>query len=262
MEGVDETGLMHNIALMTEYDGTGFCGWQSQKNGNSIQDTLIRAICQITGETVKLHGCSRTDAGVHATGHVSNFFSKTKIPIDKLPIALNSCLPPEISVKKAAYVSEDFHARFCARGKQYRYSIWNEPTRPALFHNRAYHAPKPVCIEKMREAAAIMLGTRDFSAFMASGSEVKSTIRTLYSIDIQVDLPLIHLIYRGNGFLYNMVRILSGTLYYIGIGKIDVNDVEKIIEGRDRTRAGKTLSACGLVLEKVFYDEDPFHDSN
>jgi len=250
--------VRHNIALLVEYDGTPFCGWQSQKNGNSIQDALKKAIYDLTGEKVKLHGCSRTDAGVHATGHVSNFLSATKIPIDKIPIAMNSHLPMEIAVKKAAYQEESFHARFDAIGKQYRYSIWNEATRSALLRNRTYHVPRPIDIDLMRQAAEKLVGTKDFCAFMASGSEVKSTIRTLHRIQILEETPQIHMIFYGDGFLYNMVRILAGTMYYVGTGKISIDDLDGIIDGKDRTRAGKTLPSCGLTLEKVFYEKELF----
>lgn len=255
---MEQGDIPRNIALLVEYDGTPFCGWQSQKNGSSIQDALQKAIYKLTGETVKLYGCSRTDAGVHAIGHVSNFISATKIPIDKIPIAMNSHLPVEIAVKKAAFVEDSFHARFDAIGKQYRYSIWNEATRSALYRNRAYHAPRPIDIGLVKAAAGKLIGTKDFSAFMASGSEAKSTIRTLYQIDVFSEAPWIHMVFHGDGFLYNMVRILAGTLYYVGIGKIDVSDMNDIIHSKDRTRAGKTLPSCGLTLEKVFYEKELF----
>jgi tRNA pseudouridine38-40 synthase len=251
---------MHNIALLTEYDGTPFCGWQSQKNSRSIQDEMQKVILKLTGEKVSLHGCSRTDAGVHATGHVSNFFSETKIPIEKIPIAMNSLLPPEIAVKKAAYVDGSFHARFCATGKQYRYSIWNDSTRPALNRNFYYYTPRSLCVGHMREAAEKMTGTRDFAAFMASGSDARTTVRTLSEIVIIDETPKIHMVFSGNGFLYNMVRIMAGTLLYVGLGKIGAEEIEGIISGKERDKAGKTLPACGLVLEKVFYDHDIFHD--
>jgi len=248
----------HNIALLVEYDGTSFCGWQSQINGNSIQDELIKAVYELTGEKVKLNGCSRTDSGVHALGHVSNFISSTKIPIDKLPIAMNCHLPMEIAVKRAAFVADDFHSRFCTTGKQYRYSIWNEPTRSALFWNRVYHAPRPMNVELMGQAASKMVGTKDFASFMASGSIVKSTTRTLFKIEIVDNAPMIDLVFHGDGFLYNMVRILAGTLYYVGIGKISVDDIDYIIRSKDRRLAGKTLPANGLTLEKVFYGQEIF----
>lgn len=248
----------HNIALLAEYDGTNFCGWQSQKNGRSIQDALQKALFILTGEIINLYGCSRTDAGVHAAGHVSNFHSATKIPAEKIPIAMNSHLPAEISVKNAVYADDKFHARFDAIGKQYRYSIWNETTRTSLHRIFNYQTSKAVNIDAMREAAQKMTGTRDFAAFMASGSETENTVRTLNTIDIITDGPQINMIFSGDGFLYNMVRILAGTLYYVGIGKITFNEINDIINSKDRRMAGKTLPACGLTLEKVSYPQDVF----
>lgn len=250
--------IPHNIALLVEYDGTSFCGWQSQKNGKSVQDTLLKAIFELTGEKVRLNGCSRTDAGVHAAGHVSNFISATNIPVNKIAIAMNSHLPEEIAVKRAVYVDEAFHARFCATGKQYRYSIWNAPERTALYRDRAFHVPRPIDIGIMEEAAEKLIGAKDFSSFMGGGSDVKSTIRTLYRIELVSDPPWIHMTFYGDGFLYNMVRILAGTLYYVGMGKIMSGDMEMIIDAKDRAQAGKTLPACGLTLEKVFYEPDIF----
>ncbi|MHB1483277.1 MAG: tRNA pseudouridine(38-40) synthase TruA [Saccharofermentanales bacterium] len=249
---------MYNIALLVEYDGTGFCGWQSQKNGKSIQDALQNAIFILTGEKINLYGCSRTDAGVHAAGHVSNFHSSMNIPIQKIPIAMNSHLPLEISVKKAAYVDEKFHARFDATGKRYRYSIWNETARPALYRNFNYHTPRKIDIDLMRKASEKLTGTWDFAAFMASGSETVNTVRSLDNIEIDTFGPQINMIFTGDGFLYNMVRILAGTLFYVGIGKIDITGINDIIISKDRRKAGKTLPACGLTLEKVFYENDIF----
>lgn len=249
---------MHNIAILVEYAGTLFCGWQCQKNGKSIQDALQNAIFILTGEKCTLYGCSRTDAGVHAAGHVSNFHSSTRIPVDKMPIAMNSHLPPEISVKKAVYVDDNFHARFDAIGKQYRYSIWNDSTRTSLNRDFNYYTSKKLNIDLMRDASQLLTGTRDYATFMASGSETQNTVRTLERIDIITDGLRIDMIFSGNGFLYNMVRILAGTLFYVGAGKIDITDINDIIISKDRRMAGKTLPACGLTLEKVFYRQDIF----
>lgn len=249
---------IRNIALLCEYDGTSFQGWQSQRNNRTVQEAIQKAICDITLEEVILYGCSRTDAGVHAKGHVSNFFTKTKIPMDKLPLALNSYLPPEISIKKAAIVDKDFNSRFDTTGKQYAYSIYNNATRPALDRLRAYHIPRKLDMDKMREAALYLSGEHDFAGFMASNSSAKTTVRTLYSIDIRERGNVIDLIFTGNGFLYNMVRILSGTLCYVGLGKIKPEDIPAIINSKDRRMAGKTLPPHGLCLERVYYKEEIF----
>lgn len=250
--------MMRNIALLTEYDGTSFHGWQSQKGLRNVQDEIRRAIGRCTGEEVRLTGCSRTDAGVHAIGHVSNFFTGTRIPVDKLPLALNSNLPADISIHKAAEVSEAFHARFGAQGKRYRYRIYCSPVRPALDRHRVCHITGRIDVDAILQAAPYFEGTHDFSAFMASGSEVKSAVRTIYSIQVIQNGPKIDIIVHGDGFLYNMVRIIAGTLYYAGIGKILPGDIEGIIGSCDRRKAGKTLPARGLYLEEVFYGIDIF----
>ncbi len=255
MENVPDENTK-NIALICEYDGTGFLGWQSQRNNRTVQEAIQKAIYDITSEEVILYGCSRTDSGVHATGHVSNFFSKTKIPMTKLPLALNSKLPPEISIRRAVQVKDDFNARFDAIAKQYRYRICNEATRPALERLRSYHVPGTLDVRKMRTAAKEITGEHDFASFMASNSSAKTTVRRLYSVDIFENGPIIDIIYKGNGFLYNMVRILSGTLCYVGLGKIPTGDIRGILLARDRKMAGKTLPAHGLFLEKVFYEEE------
>lgn len=247
-----------NIALLVEYDGTNYSGWQCQKNANSIQDALQDAIFNLTGEKVKLFGCSRTDAGVHAIGHVSNFMIKTKIPIEKFPLALNAYLPKDIAVKSAKIVDKEFNARFSSVGKIYKYNLWNEPTRTAINHKYTYHVPQNLDINAMICAANELVGTHDFATFMATGSQVKSTIRTLYSIDVVKIDNMISMIYHGDGFLYNMVRILSGTILYAGMGKINPFDIKDIILSKNRKRAGKTLPANGLVLEKVFYNPSIF----
>lgn len=247
-----------NIALLTEYDGSGFLGWQNQKNGRTIQEAIQKAIYDITGESVILYGCSRTDAGVHAKGHVSNFFSLTKIPERKIPLALNSKLPESISVIKAQTVAGDFDSRFCAKGKKYAYRIHNASYRPALDRNRVYHIPDKLDTGKMEMAASKICGTHDFSCFAASNSEVKSSVRTVKSIEIVVNKPGITIFVTGDGFLYNMVRIIAGTLFYVGVGKISPGEIEGIIESKDRRLSGKTLPPRGLCLERVYYDPEIF----
>jgi tRNA pseudouridine38-40 synthase len=248
----------NNIALLCEYDGTAFQGWQSQRNNKTVQEAIQKAIFDITNEYVILYGCSRTDAGVHAKGHMSNFFSKTKISTDKLPLAINSYLPPEVSIKKAALVADNFNSRFDTTAKRYVYSIYNNATRPALDRLRAYHVPRKLDLEKIKAAAVHFIGEHDFAGFMASNSSAKTTVRTLYSVDIVENGNIIEMVFTGNGFLYNMVRILAGTLCYVGLGKIKPDDIPSIIESKDRRLSGKTLPAHGLCLDKVFYKEEIF----
>jgi len=248
-----------NIAILCEYDGTDYLGWQSQKNNKTIQEKIQNAIFAITNEKVTLYGSSRTDAGVHAKGHVSNFISGCKIPVNKIPLALNSNLPDSISVKKAVIVPLDFNSRFQAKGKTYSYSIYNSPIRPAIDRFRKHHIPQILDASLMREASDKICGEHDFSSFMASNSEVKSTVRNIYSIEIIDKRPDITIYVRGNGFLYNMVRIIAGTLCYAGLGKIEPGQIDDIIKSGDRRLSGKTLPANGLCLEEVYYDSDIFN---
>ena len=249
---------MKNIALLTEYDGTAFHGWQSQKGLRNVQDEIRKAVLTITGENIVLTGCSRTDAGVHAKGHVSNFKTGSTIPTEKFAIALNCELPPDISVLKSAEVPESFHARYDAKGKEYRYRIVCGPSRPALDRCRVYHCRTRLDLNAMQAAASYMTGTHDFRAFMAAGSQVSTTVRTLYSVEVISDDSEIDLLVKGSGFLYNMVRILAGTLFYVGNGRYAPEDVAAIIGSGDRRTAGKTLPAYGLYLEKVFYSDGLF----
>jgi len=247
-----------NIAILCEYDGTEYLGWQSQKNNRTIQEKIQNAIFSITNEKVTLYGCSRTDAGVHAKGHVSNFISGCKIPVNKIPLALNSNLPDSISVKKAAIVPIDFNSRFHAKGKTYSYSIYNSSIRPAIDRFRKHHIPQMLDIKLMREASDKICGEHDFSCFMASNSEAKSTVRNVYSIEIIDKIPDITIYVRGSGFLYNMVRIIAGTLCYAGLGRIEPAQIDDIIKSGDRRLSGKTLPPGGLCLEEVYYESDIF----
>ncbi len=249
-----------NIAILSEYDGTEYLGWQSQKNNRTIQEQIQNAIYKITSEKIVLYGCSRTDSGVHAKGHVSNFISGCTIPINKIPLALSSNLPDSISIKKAAVVPLDFNSRFNAKGKIYSYSIYNSPIRPAINRYYKHHIPQKLDIDLMREAAEKICGEHDFSCFMASKSEVISTIRTVHSIDIVDNYPEITIYVCGNGFLYNMVRIIAGTLCYAGIGKIEPEQIDDIIKSKDRKYSGKTLPANGLCLEEVYYESNIFNN--
>ncbi|OGO77819.1 MAG: tRNA pseudouridine(38-40) synthase TruA [Clostridiales bacterium GWB2_37_7] len=246
---------MRNIKLIIEYDGTNYRGWQSQKNVSSIQETIQKAIEKITGSKPNLNGSGRTDAGVHAFGQVANFFTESKIPADRFTFALNAVLPKDIVIKASSEAEMDFHARYSAVGKRYSYLMLNSKQPTALYRNLAYHISycDKLNIDQMRIASKYFVGTHDFSGFMATGSSVKDTIRTIYDIKITQNEDIIKLTYHGNGFLYNMVRIISGTLLYAGIGKIDSNELSDIIDSKDRTKAGLTLPAHGLYLEKVLY---------
>lgn len=242
-----------NIKLTLEYDGTNYCGWQKQPNASSIQETLEEAILKITGENVKLIGSGRTDSRVHALGQVANFKTHSKIPANRYIKALNSMLPFDIAVKDSIEVDLDFHARFNAIGKEYKYIIYNNKVRSPLKRNYSYFVDYDLDIANMKKSLDSFLGTHDFSGFMSSGSSIKSTVRTISCVEFIEKEGLIELNIMGNGFLYNMVRIIVGTLVDIGIGKIDSNSISDIIDSRDRKRAGHTAPPEGLYLSKVFY---------
>ncbi|AOT71201.1 tRNA pseudouridine(38-40) synthase TruA [Geosporobacter ferrireducens] len=244
---------MRNIKLLIEYDGTNFCGWQRQNNGRTIQEEIEKALEKVLKRPVKIHGSGRTDTGVHALGQVASFKANITVPMDKIPLALNSLLPEDISVKGASEVEEDFHARYSAKGKKYIYQIYNGPLRSPLLRNYAYFVAHPLDLNRMQEAAQYFLGSHDFKGFMASGSCVQDTVRTLYKLDVYFHENLIKIEVEGNGFLYNMVRIISGTLVEVGKEKILPTEMQKIIASGIRESAGPTAPAQGLYLAEVFY---------
>ena len=243
---------MRNLKLTIEYDGTKYCGWQKQPNSSGIQGTIEYAIYEITKEKVNIIGSGRTDAGVHALGQVANFKTNSSIPTARISDALNSKLPKDISIIDCQEVSDYFHSRYSATGKIYRYLIYNKPYRSPLYKDISYHVRYELDIEKMRLEAKSLLGTHEFKGFMSSGSSVKDTVRTIHNISIEDSGDLIVLEVEGNGFLYNMVRIIVGTLVDIGRGRID-KPLEEIIASQDRGEAGHTAPAHGLFLKKVHY---------
>lgn len=243
---------MRNLKLTIQYNGTKYCGWQKQPNSSGIQGTIEYAIYEITKEKVNIIGSGRTDAGVHALGQVANLKTNSNIPAARIPDALNAKLPKDISIIDCQEVSDDFHSRYSATGKIYRYLIYNKPYRSPLYKDISYHVRYDLDIEKMRVEAQSLLGTHEFKGFMSSGSSVKDTVRTIHNISIEESGDLIVLEVEGNGFLYNMVRILVGTLVDIGRGRID-KPLEEIIASQDRGEAGHTAPAHGLFLKKVHY---------
>ena len=246
---------MRNIKLVIEYDGKEFNGWQKQPTKLNIQGEIERAIKQITGEEVELTASGRTDAGVHALGQVANFKTNSNIPIEKIPIALNSNLKKSIVIKSAEEVEERFHSRLNCKRKTYRYIINNSKYGTAIYRNLETHIPIKLNIQKMQEAVKYFEGEHDFKAFKASGTSSKSSVRTIYQAKvIDAGNERIYIELTGNGFLYNMVRIISGTLVEVGLGKIESKDIQKIIESKKRENAGKTLPPQGLYLVNVEYE--------
>ena len=248
--------VMRNIKLVIEYDGKEFNGWQKQPNKLNIQGEIERAIKQITGEEVDLTASGRTDAGVHALGQVANFKTNSNIPIEKIPIALNSNLKKSIVIKSAEEVEERFHSRLNCKRKTYRYIINNSRYGTAIYRNLETHIPMKLDIQKMQEAVKYFEGEHDFKAFKASGTSSKSSVRTIYKAEvIDAGNERIYIELTGSGFLYNMVRIISGTLVEVGLGKIEPSEIQTIIESQKRENAGKTLPPQGLYLVNVEYEK-------
>lgn len=244
---------MRNIKLTIEYDGKDFNGWQKQPTKMNIQGTIEQAIKQITGEDVELNASGRTDAGVHALGQVANFKTNSKIPIEKFAIAINSKLKRSIVIKRAEEVDERFHSRLSCKRKTYRYIINNSQEGTAIYRNLETHIPQKLDVEKMQKAVKYFEGEHDFKAFKASGTSSKSSVRTIYKANVYQENEKIFIELTGNGFLYNMVRIIAGTLVDVGLGKIEPEEIPKIIQEGKRENAGKTLPPNGLYLVKVMY---------
>ena len=246
---------MRNIKLTIEYDGKDFSGWQKQPNKLNIQGEIEKAIQNVTGEQVNLIGSGRTDAGVNAFGQVANFKIDSEFPIEKMATAINSQLKKSIRVKKAEEVSSDFHSRYNCHSKTYNYIIDNSEQGSAIYRNLSYHVSKKLNIEKMQKSISYFIGEHDFSSFKSSGTSSKSSVRTIYNATVERKNNKITISLTGNGFLYNMVRIISGTLVEVGLNNIEPEEIPKIIEAKNRQMAGKTLPPQGLFLINVEYDE-------
>ena len=247
---------MRHIRLTIEYDGKDFNGWQKQPNKLNIQGEIERAISQITGEeNIKLIASGRTDAGVHAFGQVANFKTEnSSIPVEKFPMAINTKLKKSIRIKNAEEVDERFHSRYTCKRKTYRYVINNSGCESAIYRNFEHYIPEKLNIYEMKKAVKFFEGEHDFKAFKTSGTSNKSSIRKIYLAEvIEVDNGRVYIELTGNGFLYNMVRIIAGTLVDVGLGRIDSEEIPNIIKNGDRKFAGKTLPPNGLFLLRVEY---------
>ena len=230
-------------------------GWQKQPNKLNIQGTIEEAIKQITGEEVELMASGRTDSGVHALGQVANFKTNSNIAIEKFPIAINSKIKKSILIRSAEEVEENFHSRLTCKRKTYRYIINNSKYGTAIYRNLETHIPIKLDVEKMKSAIKYFEGEHDFKAFKASGTSSKSSVRTIFKAEIiEKDNERIWIELTGNGFLYNMVRIIAGTLVEVGLGKIEPDEILKIMNSKKRENAGKTLPPQGLYLVKVDYE--------
>lgn len=244
---------MRNIKLTIEYDGKDFNGWQKQPNHLNIQGEIEKAIKNVTGEEVELIGSGRTDAGVHAFEQVANFKTNTELPIEKMATAINSQLKHTVRILKAEEVDLNFHSRYNCHKKTYAYIIDNSDQGTAIYRNFTYHISQPLDIKMMQKAADYLIGEHDFSSFKSSGTSSKNSVRTIYKAQILKEQQRVIIMITGNGFLYNMVRIIAGTLVEVGLKHFPPEEMKNILDAKDRQKAGKTLPPTGLFLMNVEY---------
>lgn len=247
--------MENNVKLTMRFNGSDFHGWQIQENAVTVQECTVKAIETITGSRVTLNGCSRTDSGVHANMFCCNFRTDKEIDCRKLMRGLNAVLPDTVSVYGCERVGIEFHSRFDCKGKEYIYKIWNSEAKNPFMKNLTLHYPYKLDAEMLNEQAKDFIGTYDFSAFCSSGTDVEDKTRTVYDCKVVRDGDMVVFSVKGDGFLYNMVRIMVGTLLDINSGKIEKGTVKDIILSRDRKRSGITAKAEGLYLNEVYYDE-------
>ena len=250
---------MKRFKLTIAYEGTGYEGWQVQKIGTGVQQKIEEALARLFPSGPRVHSSSRTDTGVHAMGMVVHFEvprTECSMSTRKLALAVNAWLPEDVRVLRAARASGDFHARFSASGKQYRYFVWNHPAMNPLMRHTAWHVPRRLDLAAMRRAARSFPGKHDFQSFAASsGYPRKSTVRRLSRCDMKKTGPLLTFVIEGDGFLYKMCRGIVGTLVQVGLGKFSAGDMQELLTKKDRRLAGMTAPAHGLVLWKVFYQK-------
>lgn len=243
------------ILLTLSYDGTAYAGWQWQQNAIAVQQRLEEGLEKLIGQPIRVTGASRTDAGVHALGQRAHFDTFSRIPPEKYPFALNTCLPPDIRVLEGRLVPGDFHARFDAKGKLYTYRIHNSPHASALLRSLTAHVPQKLDVPRMQQSLQCLLGQHDFAAFQASGGTAKTTVRTLTDAHLVQDGSRLTLTVCGNAFLYNMVRIIAGTMIDIGMGRLPQDAFQQALDTGDRLCLGVTAPACGLELTEIFYPD-------
>ena len=246
--------MERNICLTLSYDGSRFHGWQMQDNAETVQGCLAKACERIFGHKVTIYGCSRTDALVHANIFCCNFKTEKETPCEKIKVGLNALIPEEIAVLSATEVDVDFNARFDCKGKEYVYKVWNSRVRNPFLVGKALHHPIPIDEKLLDKESKAFIGYHDFSAFCASGTEVQDKRRTIFDFSVTREGDMVLFTVRGDGFLYNMVRIMVGTLLDINSGKIEKDSLSDIILSKDRIRAGITAKPTGLYLNEVFYD--------
>ena len=246
---------MRRIRIIIEYNGTAYVGWQVQPNGVSVQQRLNEALLKVTGETLQVHGSGRTDSGVHARAQVGHFDTEARMAAGKFAVAMNMQLPGDIRVLYAEEAGEDFHARFSAKEKRYRYTVQTGPHARVFTRDTALHVHTPLDMDRMNEAAMACVGEHDFAAFMSAGSSMENTVRRILRSGWSREGVYLHYDVTGTGFLYNMVRILVGTMLEIGGGKRDEGSIAKALASQKRDNAGPTAPAHGLTLMGVRYSD-------
>lgn len=244
---------MKRIMLRVAYDGTNYCGWQVQPNQPTIEGELNKALTSLLKEEIKVIGASRTDSGVHSLGNVAVFDTNSPIPPHKICFALNQRLPEDIRVQSSMEVASDFHPRHCDTRKTYCYSIQNSMVAMPTTRLYSYFVHNSLDVEKMQEAANYLVGTHDFKSFCSIYTTVEDTVRTIYQVEVKKEQDQIKILIKGNGFLYNMVRIIAGTLLQVGYGRMEPEKMKEILAGKDRVLAGPTAPAHGLMLMEIEY---------
>lgn len=245
---------MRRIKLVVAYEGTNYCGWQIQPTGITIEEVLNKTLSELLGENIKVTGASRTDSGVHSLGNVAVFDTDTRIPPEKICYALNQRLPEDIVVQNSCEVAPDFHPRHCYSEKTYEYRILNRKIPIPTLRKDTYFYYRNLDVEKMKRAAAYLVGTHDFKSFCSIHTAVEDTVRTILSCEVEKSpQDIITIRVTGTGFLYNMVRIIAGTLISVGVGEREPEEIEKILEAKDRSTAGPTAPAHGLTMIGIAY---------
>ena len=247
--------MSRRIRLVVSYDGTNYVGWQLQENGVSVQQRLNEALTYLTGEAIQVHGSGRTDSGVHARAQVAHFDTNARMPADKFAVAMNSRLPRDIRVLYSEETTEAFHARFSAKNKTYRYTLQTGAHADVFTRDTALHVHTPLAFERMQRAARDALGEHDFAAFMSAGSTLERTVRTVFRSEWTQDGRYLYYEVAANGFLYNMVRILVGTMLEVGSGRLPEDALARALASKRRDDAGATAPPQGLMLVRVVYED-------
>ena len=251
---------MRNIALRLRYDGSAYHGWQRQAGLPTVQKTVGDAIAKILGTSVHVTGCGRTDAGVHAERYIANFHTESRIPVERLPFAINTHTPEDIVVREALEVADDFNAILSCQKKEYTYRIYNSRIKNPFYVNRAYFYPKHLDEEVMDRAARAFEGTHDFRAVRSVGTETKTTVRTVHYCRVSRSGDLLELKVCADGFLYNMVRAITGTVLYAAEGKLTPEDIPEILASGDRSLAGPTVPPGGLYMTRLWYEDERLNE--